>query len=109
MNVCTANTSDFLRNLFATSRKLVSQAAFSTYREKLVYGALRTTGLPNWLKMSVIRLWCMSSLFTKIVGMNGTLYFLKRSYWWILFPQIWIDSGSSTTFKPSSAAVFETM
>src|SRR3990170_6998055 len=35
-NFCTAMTSDFLKYLLATSRKLVSQAAFSTYLEKLV-------------------------------------------------------------------------
>ena len=36
------------------------------------------------------------------------LCFSKRAYWWILFPQICIDSGSSTTLRPSSAAVLET-
>src|SRR4030042_1126056 len=65
-NFCTANTSDFLKNRLATSRKLVSQAAFSTYRLKLVYGAFMTTGFPRVSKMSVIFLWWNSSLFRNI-------------------------------------------
>src|SRR3989304_10440215 len=63
MNFCTASTSDLLKNLLATSLKLVSQATFSTYLEKLVYGAFITAGFPKASNISMIFLWCSSSLF----------------------------------------------
>src|SRR3989337_4264842 len=80
-NFCTAKTSDLLKNLLATSLKLVSHAAFSTNREKLVYGAFITTGFPKASNMSTIFLWCSSSLFKKTVGIRGTLNFSNSEYW----------------------------
>jgi len=68
-----------------------------------------TTGLPSVLKISVMFLWCSSSLFRNVVGMWGILYFSSSAYWWILLAQIFMDSGSSMTFSPSSHAVRETM
>src|SRR3990170_3388404 len=68
-----------------------------------------TTGFPRVSKMSTSFLWWNSSLFRKIVGMWGTLYFSNSAYWWILLAQIFMDSGSSMTFNPSSHAVFDTM
>src|SRR3972149_7772456 len=109
INFCTAKTSDLLKNLLATSLKLVSQAAFSTYREKLVYGAFITTGFPKASNTSAIFLWCSSSLLRKTVGMRGTSNFSNSAYWWILLAHIFMDSGSSMTLSPSSQAVLDTM